>query len=234
MTPHPLVFWHKKVYSKGNPEKNKGFLFAEPLKSWERVQRKQKRTKKQGNSEKKQGNRKKRRVRGELASCFGIEMFFLMVSRWHKSAFWYRDFFGIEILHSHSVAQNRDRLLAGRNPLVCVCVWASTSCTLEAKKKIPTKEIENLDTKKDISIPTNFQRVTPKNQPEFFCLKFFLHPPGVVHVCAFGSGMSAPKCFQVFEGLPEVFDPRRPHEWGPGCPQNIRPENFRFGLLFLF
>ena len=51
---------------------------------------------------------------------------------------------------------------------------------------------------------------------------------------AFGSWMSAPKCLfsQDFEGLTEVFAPGRP----PGCPcarpQDIRPQNLLFGLLF--
>ena len=43
--------------------------------------------------------------------------------------------------------------------------------------------------------------------PKLFCPKFFWYPPPPL-------ALSAPKCFffQGFEGLPEVFDPGRPHE----------------------
>ena len=51
----------------------------------------------------------------------------------------------------------------------------------------------------------------------------------------FGSWMYTPTClfFQDFEGLTEAFDPGRPPEspWGLGCPRNIRPKCFLFGLL---
>ena len=80
-----------------------------------------------------------------------------MVSRWPKSAFWYRDlFFGIEILHS--VVQHLDRPLLGIN--LYVPFWASTSCKLEVKEDLDAeKKIEkSRDLKKDISIPT--KRVT--------------------------------------------------------------------------
>ena len=55
-------------------------------------------------------------------------------------------------------------------------------------------------------------------------------------VSAFGSWMSAPNSlfFQDLEGLPEVFDPGRPHEMTPGRPQDIRPENFLLSLWAAF
>ena len=83
---------------------------------------------------------------------------FFEVSRWPQSPFWYRDLlFAIEILHS--VAQHLDHLLPGIN--LCVPFWASTSCKLEVKEDLDTKEkIEKiLILTKDILIPT--KRVTP-------------------------------------------------------------------------
>ena len=46
--------------------------------------------------------------------------------------------------------------------------------------------------------------------------------------------MSAPECllFQDFEGLTEVFAPGRPPEYPRGHPQDVRPQNLLFGLLF--
>ena len=51
---------------------------------------------------------------------------------------------------------------------------------------------------------------------------------------AFGSWMSAPKCWfsQDFEGLTEVFAPGRPLGYPRGRPRDIRPQNLLFGLVF--
>ena len=56
----------------------------------------------------------------------------------------------------------------------------------------------------------------------------------VVDVRAFGSWMSAPKCLfsQDFERPDRSFGPGYPREWPPGCPREIRPKNFLFGLIF--
>ena len=84
---------------------------------------------------------------------------FLVVSRWPKSPFWYRDLlFGIEILYS--VVQHLYRPLPGIN--LSVLFWASTSCKVEVKDDLDTeKKIEKSRyLKKDISIPT--KRVTPR------------------------------------------------------------------------
>ena len=38
--------------------------------------------------------------------------------------------------------------------------------------------------------------------------------------------------FQDSEGLTEVFAPRRPPGYPCGRPQDVRPQNLLFGLLF--
>ena len=55
-----------------------------------------------------------------------------------------------------------------------------------------------------------------------------------MHVRAFGSWMSAPRClfFQDFEGLTEVFAPGRPPGYPRGRPRDVWPQNLLFGLPF--
>ena len=95
------------------------------------------------------------------ASFSGIEM---VVSRWPKSPFWYRNLcFGIEILNSFVQHLN----CLGINPCVCALFWASTSCKLAAKKiSIPKRRSKNLHTPKKTS------RYQLKDSPVFFCIAF--------------------------------------------------------------
>ena len=97
---------------------------------------------------------------GDLLGCvfFGIEMSFLVVSRWPKSLFlvarslfWYRDSaFCCSASRSSSSWDQPVRAF-----------WASTSCPLEVKEDLDTEKMkESRYLKKDISIPT--KRVTLK------------------------------------------------------------------------
>ena len=61
---------------------------------------------------------------------------------------------------------------------------------------------------------TNHFLGNKKSARSFLLPRSFCAPPKVMDVRALGSWLSAPKrlFFQGFEGLPDVFDPGRPHE----------------------
>ena len=73
-----------------------------------------------------------------------------------------------------------------------------------------------------------------ENSAQSFSDRSFWKPPRVVDVRAFGSWISAPKClfFQDFECPDRSFEPGYPPRMTPGCPRDIRPQNFLFALIF--
>ena len=75
-----------------------------------------------------------------------------------------------------------------------------------------------------------------ENRPEVFLPGVFLHPLGSWTFARSGHGCLGPKClfFQGSGGLPEAFDPGRPHEWRWDVRGISGPKTLSLGCFFFF